>query len=52
MGAFISRDGGATWSNENAGLAWPFITRLRFATDGQRLFAVSPGQGIVYSDIQ
>jgi len=52
MGAFISRDGGATWSNENAGLAWPFITRLRFTTDGKRLFAVSPGQGIVYSDLQ
>ncbi|MBG1231103.1 WD40/YVTN/BNR-like repeat-containing protein [Aestuariivirga litoralis] len=53
MGAFVSRDGGASWSKapENDGLAWPFITRLRF-TGGEhpRLFGISPGQGIVYAD--
>ena len=47
MGAFISRDGGKTWANENTGLVWPFITKLRFA--GSRLYALSPGQGVVFS---
>ncbi len=50
MGAFISRDGGKSWAQENTGLSWPFITQLRFA--GERLFALSPGQGIVYSDLK
>lgn len=49
-GAWVSRDGGATWALENTGLAWPFMTRVRF-TGGTtpRLYGVSPGQGIVYS---
>ena len=50
MGAFISRDSGKTWTNENAGLNWPFITSLRFA--GKRLYALSSGQGIVFSDVK
>ena len=50
MGAWISRNGGATWSLENSGLAWPFVTRMRF-TGGTipRLWAASPGMGLVYS---
>jgi hypothetical protein len=48
-GAWVSRDRGNTWSKhpENAGLAYPFITRLRFGKD--RLWGVSPGQGVVFS---
>jgi hypothetical protein len=52
MGAWASTNGGTTWSAtpENTGLAWPFITRLRFTTSATpRLYAISPGQGIVYS---
>lgn len=52
MGAFVSRDGGATWTKENDGLAWSFVTRLRFTTDGTQLFAISPGQGIVTADVK
>lgn len=52
-GAWVSRDGGKSWSQqpENDGLAWPFITRLRF-TSGERprLYGISPGQGIVFTD--
>ena len=52
MGAFISRDGGKTWALQNAGLAWPFITKLRFTSGPHpRLFGISPGQGIVFSDL-
>jgi hypothetical protein len=51
MGAWVSVNGGQTWSLENTGLAWPFITKLRFTTSGTTplLYGVSPGQGIVYS---
>jgi|GEM_PF-6530113 len=50
MGVFISRDGGKTWRQENAGLNWPFITSLRFV--GNRLYGLSPGQGVVFSDVK
>ena len=50
MGAFISRDGGRSWRQENNGLSWPFITKLRFV--GARLYALSPGQGIVFADVK
>jgi len=50
MGAFISRDGGKTWHQENRGLNWPFITQLRFV--GHKLYGLSPGQGVVYSDVK
>ena len=52
-GAWVSLDGGRTWSGpENDGLAWPFITKLRFTVGAQpRLFGISPGQGIVFSDL-
>jgi len=50
MGAWISRNGGATWSLENSGLAWPFVTRMRFTGSATpRLWAASPGMGLVYS---
>ena len=49
-GAWVSRDGGATWSLENSGLAWPFVTRMRFTGSATpRLWAASPGMGVVYS---
>ncbi len=54
MGVFASRDGGKSWSKrpENTGLAWPFMTKLRF-TGGPRprLFGISPGQGVVFTDL-
>ncbi len=51
-GAWVSRDGGNTWSLENSGLAWPFITRLRFTSGKKtRLYGVSPGQGLVFSKV-
>ena len=50
MGAWISRNGGATWSLENSGLARPFVTRMRFTgSSTPRLWAASPGMGLVYS---
>lgn len=50
IGAWVSRDGGVNWRLENSGLAWPFVTRMRF-TEGAapRLWALSPGMGVVYS---
>lgn len=49
-GAWISRDGGAKWNLENSGLAWPFVTRMRFTGSvTPRLWAVSPGMGVVFS---
>ena len=50
IGAWVSRDGGATWSLENAGLAWPFMNKLRFSGGATpRLWGISPGQGVVFS---
>jgi hypothetical protein len=49
-GAWVSRDGGATWSLENSGLAWQFVTRMRFTGGATpRLWATSPGMGVVFS---
>lgn len=49
-GTWVSRDGGASWSLENSGLAWPFIPRVRFTAGATpRLWGISPGQGLVYS---
>jgi hypothetical protein len=58
-GAWVSSNGGATtlgWSSapENAGLVYPFITRLRFTSStiggaAPRLWGISPGQGLVFS---
>jgi hypothetical protein len=50
-GVWVSKDGGETWSGtpENTGLAFPFMTRLRFAAGPHpRLWGISPGQGLVF----
>jgi hypothetical protein len=51
-GAWVSTNGGVTWtaSPQNTGLAWPFVTRLRFAGGATpRLWGISPGQGLIFS---
>jgi hypothetical protein len=51
-GVWVSTNGGTSWTAapQNAGLAFPFMTRMRF-TGGTtpRLWGISPGQGLVYT---
>jgi Sortilin, neurotensin receptor 3, len=46
LGARTSSDGGKTWQANNQGLAYPFVTQIRVATDGTT-WAASPGQGVI-----
>ncbi len=45
-GVLLSTDGGASWTTQNAGMAWPFAITLAFdPADANHLWVGSPGAG-------